>query len=55
MLTAMLGSKYRGRRKGIPIREGSVRQARLEAKPAETKFADAGSVQGGSAPNLGQS
>ena len=32
MLTAMLGSKYRGRRKGIPIREGSVRQARLEAK-----------------------
>jgi tetratricopeptide (TPR) repeat protein len=32
MLTAMLDSKYRGRRKGIPIREGSVRQARLEAK-----------------------
>ena len=31
MLTAMLGSKYRGRRKGIPIREGSVREARLEA------------------------
>ena len=32
MLTAMLDSKYHGRRKGIPIREGSVRQARLEAK-----------------------
>jgi len=32
MLTAMLNSKYRGRRKGIPIREGSVRQARFEAK-----------------------
>src|ERR1700682_2001671 len=34
MLTAMLDSKskYRGRRKGIPIREGSVRQARLEAR-----------------------
>ena len=27
----MLDSKYRGRRKGIPIREGSVRQARQEA------------------------
>ncbi|HKW69719.1 MAG TPA: tetratricopeptide repeat protein [Candidatus Dormibacteraeota bacterium] len=27
----MLGSKYRGRRKGIRIREGSVREARLEA------------------------
>jgi tetratricopeptide (TPR) repeat protein len=32
MLTAMLDSKYRGRRKGIPIREGSVREARKEAK-----------------------
>lgn len=32
MLTAMLDRKYHGRRKGIPIREGSVRQARLEAK-----------------------
>jgi len=32
MLTAMLDSKYHGRRKGIPVREGSVRQARLEAK-----------------------
>src|ERR1700680_1461820 len=32
MLSAMLGGKYRGRRKGIPIREGSVRQARLDAK-----------------------
>jgi tetratricopeptide (TPR) repeat protein len=31
MLTAMLGRKYRGRRKGIRIREGSVRQARQEA------------------------
>jgi tetratricopeptide (TPR) repeat protein len=32
MLTAMLDRKYRGRRKGIPIRAGSVRQARMEAK-----------------------
>lgn len=32
MLTAMLDRKYRGRRKGIPIRAGSVRQARLEAR-----------------------
>ena len=32
MLTAMLDSKYHGRRKGIAIREGSVRQARSEAK-----------------------
>lgn len=32
MLTAMLDSKYHGRRKGIPIREGSVRQARLESQ-----------------------
>lgn len=32
MLTAMLDRKYRGRRKGIPIREGSVRLARREAK-----------------------
>jgi tetratricopeptide (TPR) repeat protein len=32
MLTAMLGSKYKGRRKGVAIREGSVRQARLEAR-----------------------
>jgi len=32
MLTAMLDRKYRGRRKGIAIRDGSVRQARLEAK-----------------------
>jgi tetratricopeptide (TPR) repeat protein/DNA-binding XRE family transcriptional regulator len=31
MLTAMLDSKHRGRRKGIPVREGSVRQARKEA------------------------
>ena len=31
MLTAMLDRKYRGRRKGIRIREGSVRQAREEA------------------------
>jgi tetratricopeptide (TPR) repeat protein/DNA-binding XRE family transcriptional regulator len=30
MLTAMLGSRYRGRRKGVSIREGSVKQARLE-------------------------
>src|ERR1700694_5168842 len=32
MLSAMLGGESRGRRKGIPIREGSVRQARLDAK-----------------------
>jgi tetratricopeptide (TPR) repeat protein len=32
MLSAMLGRKYRGRRKGVAIREGSVRQARFEAK-----------------------
>ncbi len=32
MLTAMLDSRYKGRRKGIPIREGSVRQARQEAR-----------------------
>jgi tetratricopeptide (TPR) repeat protein len=32
MLTAMLGSKYKGRRKGVAIREGSVRLARLEAR-----------------------
>jgi tetratricopeptide (TPR) repeat protein len=31
MLTAMLDSKHRGRRKGVAIREGTVRQARLEA------------------------
>ena len=32
MLTAMLDSRrYKGRRKGVPIRDGSVRQARLEA------------------------
>ncbi|HEX9098310.1 MAG TPA: tetratricopeptide repeat protein [Candidatus Dormibacteraeota bacterium] len=28
----MLGAKYRGRRKGVPVREGSVEQARREAK-----------------------
>jgi len=32
MLTAMLDSNYHGRRKGIPIREGSVHQARLDAR-----------------------
>ena len=32
MLSAMLDRKYRGRRKGVAIREGSVRQARFEAK-----------------------
>ena len=31
MLTAMPDRKYRGRRKGVSVREGSVRQARLEA------------------------
>ena len=30
-------------------------EAKLEAKPAEPKVADADSAQGGSAPNLGQS
>ncbi|HEY8862970.1 MAG TPA: tetratricopeptide repeat protein [Candidatus Dormibacteraeota bacterium] len=28
----MLGSRYKGRRKGVAVREGSVRQARLEAR-----------------------
>src|SRR3977135_1509335 len=28
----MLGSRYRGRRKGVAVREGSVEQARREAK-----------------------
>lgn len=32
MLTAMLGSKHRGRRKGIAVRQGSVFQARKEAQ-----------------------
>jgi tetratricopeptide (TPR) repeat protein len=32
MLSAMLDSRYKGRRKGIPVREGAVRQARLEAR-----------------------
>src|SRR6202171_3616413 len=32
MLTAMLGSRYKGRRKGVAVRQGSVRQARLEAR-----------------------
>lgn len=32
MLTAMLDRKYRGRRKGVAIRDGSVRQARMEAR-----------------------
>lgn len=31
MLTAMLGSRYRGRRMGVSIRDGSVREARLSA------------------------
>jgi tetratricopeptide (TPR) repeat protein len=31
MLTAMLDGKHRGRRKGVEVREGSVRQARQEA------------------------
>src|ERR1700704_5774326 len=33
MLTAMLDSKRRGRRRGISVRDGSVRQARKEPKP----------------------
>src|SRR3977135_4200755 len=28
----MLGSRYRGRRKGVAVREGSVEQARREAR-----------------------
>jgi tetratricopeptide (TPR) repeat protein len=32
MLTAMLDGKHRGRRKGVEVREGSVRQARQEAR-----------------------
>jgi tetratricopeptide (TPR) repeat protein len=39
MLTAMLDKKRRGRRKGILIREGSVRQARAEAKLSLGKVA----------------
>jgi tetratricopeptide (TPR) repeat protein len=31
MVTAMLDSRYKGRRRGVAVREGSVRQARLEA------------------------
>jgi tetratricopeptide (TPR) repeat protein len=31
MLTAMLDGKHRGRRKGVEVREGSVREARQEA------------------------
>ena len=31
MLAVMSGSRYRGRRRGVPIRDGSVRQAREEA------------------------
>ena len=31
-LTAMLGTRYRGRRKGVAVREGSVEQARREAR-----------------------
>jgi tetratricopeptide (TPR) repeat protein/DNA-binding XRE family transcriptional regulator len=31
MVTAMLDSRYKGRRKGVAVRAGSVRQARLEA------------------------
>src|SRR2546422_221719 len=40
MLTAMLDSKYRGRRKGVPVREGSVRQARNEANLSLAQVAD---------------
>jgi tetratricopeptide (TPR) repeat protein len=40
MLSAMLGRKYRGRRKGVAIREGSVRQARLEANLSLAQVAD---------------
>jgi tetratricopeptide (TPR) repeat protein len=32
MLAPMLGTRYKGRRKGVAIREGSVRLARLEAR-----------------------
>jgi tetratricopeptide (TPR) repeat protein len=32
MVTAMPGSNYHGRRIGVPVREGSVRQARAEAR-----------------------
>jgi tetratricopeptide (TPR) repeat protein/DNA-binding XRE family transcriptional regulator len=41
MLTAMLDSKHRGRRKGIPVRDGSVRQARKEANLTLAQVADA--------------
>jgi tetratricopeptide (TPR) repeat protein len=40
MLTAMLDSKYRGRRKGISVRAGSVRQARKEANLSLAQVAD---------------
>lgn len=40
MLTAMLDRRHRGRRRGIPIREGSVRQARLEAGLSLAEVAD---------------
>jgi tetratricopeptide (TPR) repeat protein len=40
MLTAMLDTRHRGRRKGIPIREGSVRQARQEARLSLAQIAN---------------
>ena len=40
MLTAMLDSKHRGRRKGVEVRDGSVRQARQEAKLSLAQVAD---------------
>jgi tetratricopeptide (TPR) repeat protein len=40
MLTAMLDRKYRGRRKGIAIREGSVRQAREQARLSLAQIAN---------------
>jgi tetratricopeptide (TPR) repeat protein len=40
MLTAMLDRKYRGRRKGIAVREGSVGQARKEARLSLAQIAN---------------
>src|SRR5450759_1056853 len=40
MVTAMLDRHYKGRRKGIAVRNGSVRQARLEAQLSLAQVAD---------------
>jgi tetratricopeptide (TPR) repeat protein len=40
MVTAMLDRHYKGRRKGVAVRDGSVRQARLEAQLSLAQVAD---------------